>query len=292
MIFPTIKITKMTIFIKSTSLTLLSCILLCCSATKKHNSLEFKYDESLSKYSYLIFGTKIREELNRFYTFQGTCFFIRWEKQLYLITAKHVLSGNNTGDQKENNHPAIMEVCVKDSASLTKIPINTNAINDTLCCGLYKDYSDFCVIKVDPSTFSKVNSVENFIYAPFKKIDGIQFAGFTKINMERSEDAPITRFSVTSKGLKFFYKSFSFKSNSDSTYRTDTTNCYISSPKIPMDGTLQGTSGAPIFVKDHNSKKWRVLGLCGGEFKPDSTSIEAYMFAPNIEVILKKFSHN
>src|SRR6185312_4251924 len=85
--------------------------------------------DSLKKYSYFIEGINSKDGVIA----TGTGFFIRTKDSLiYLITAKHVLSGCNDSLLKFKGMPPIMYVFLDLNGNI--IPINTNRIKDTSQC--------------------------------------------------------------------------------------------------------------------------------------------------------------
>src|SRR4051794_33158022 len=80
------------------------------SYSQKNN---FRIFDSLQHYSYRLLGFSVSG--NRLYPFGGTCFFIRKNKKIFLVTAKHVVTGC-VDSGKADNLPSKLSVYIYDSS--------------------------------------------------------------------------------------------------------------------------------------------------------------------------------
>jgi hypothetical protein len=137
------------------------------------------YFDSLKKYSYYISGFVMKP--NRVSIVTGTGFFIRNREVLFLVTAKHVLSGCNDSLLKDKDSPDTMIIWLKNDnmVSFKFIPINVSVIKDTSSCLPFFKSPDIIVLQVsDTNLIKNAHSVEKYIYPPFMKTNGIQIFGF------------------------------------------------------------------------------------------------------------------
>lgn len=122
----------------------------------------------LSKYSYLIVGfynIKIENGFQSFETIQGTCFFVRKNKKLFLVSAKHTLtSWNPESSENRKSYPDTLNLRLFDTNGKHIIhPLNIKEINKTITGGYTYNDPDVYVIEFEDNPMFKINSIEGFI---------------------------------------------------------------------------------------------------------------------------------
>lgn len=243
--------------------------------------------DSLSKYSYSIMGFSSKGNFGVPYS--GTAFFIRNGSSVFLITAKHVLSGCDDGNRKMPFFPDVMNVMVLDrnDSSGGVINVNIEKIKDSIVCHESFLDSDFIALKiiVHDTILKKINSVENLIMPPFEEVEKIAMFGF-----------PLNSIRNPSVQFGFWMPSF-FELNGVETIisgaftdtvsnRTDSTNYYFYNQVAKIDSSLKGFSGSPVFVKDRSSDRWRITGLFA-KFGYNNTTGDKFITVPRIDYILR-----
>ena len=102
--------------------------------------------DSLKKYSYTIFGYNLKTMPFPF-SASGTAFFIKRNNSIFLITAKHVLTGCEKG-VKPKEMPDYMNIYLPERDTILGIDIR--AIKDTATCFTkVEDGLDVIVVRVD-----------------------------------------------------------------------------------------------------------------------------------------------
>lgn len=215
----------------------------------------------------------------------GTCFFIRHNQKLYLITAKHVIMPCKQGERR----PLITNITIEDNNGYpTKmIPVNVAPYFDTSHCT-----PDIIAINI-PDNFN-ANSVEQFLFSNFKQVDEVHIYGYPGIEYKRYGDSTFVyskanHLTITNANNKFF------RSYTDSINEIKDTLIFgIETPNKMIepytDKKLGGFSGSPVFIKDANSTKWRV----GGAFvasSEDSTHTKTALWVTEIKYAIKQMSN-
>jgi hypothetical protein len=211
--------------------------------------------DSLRKYSYTIFGCNLKTMPFPF-TASGTAFFIKRNNSIFLITAKHLLTGCEKG-VKTKEMPDFMSVYLPEKDTLLNIDIRL--IKDTVTCfEKVEDGLDVIVIKLDNFWKSYIsNTVEKFINPLFKKVKSIEIFGFPfdKNHGFRMPgyDGPVH--------ITIPEKEYEVIQAFDSTGKVDTLNYRVFADSAISDSIKKGFSGSPVFIQDTDSKKWRVMGV-------------------------------
>jgi hypothetical protein len=210
--------------------------------------------DSLKKYSYFIAGFEIvNPATGEAITSGGTCFFLKEKDELYLTTAKHVMTGCDS--IKAVHYPSILNVFSPNYDNL--ISIETKPIRDTAACLPFYADPDVIVIKV--SNKIQVNVVNDFMLEPFLEVGNTVIYGFPGINNIKPSGFRI----VPADSIMLKENSYSYVSESINNH-TDTINYHIYAEHYTFDYLGKGYSGSPVFVQDKLSKKWRVAGIAVG----------------------------
>ena len=205
--------------------------------------------DSLSKYSYTIFGQIGKTPMLD----MGTCFFLKNQSKLFLITAKHVLYDCDTSSKIERKKFEIATVFLPTNFEFVqfKVPVQ----NDS-CLVYYKD-SDLIVFQIDNSWFDKVNAIDSFILPPFKKIGKMTIYG-----QGMRGDSSYLGFDKQH-NIELKAKTFKYYTNCpspDSNY-VDTIHHFIETKELEIGNWMKGFSGSPVFLQDAKSKRWRFCGV-------------------------------
>jgi hypothetical protein len=233
---------------------LLLLLLFLCKCSKSQNP---NYD-SLRKYSYAIVGSAVNKDSIRGY-YAGTCFFIKKNNRLFLVTAEHVLSSCHMVDNK-NDYPKYMNITIENSKGeiIESLPINISTIKDTAHCPDPLNHPDIIALEVKKN--DKLYSVEKFLTSSFKNWDNIEMFGFpnTCLNVSNPNNIIITKAS-----------NVYIKRQNTTIYNTaptndigvyDSTYFFIVNKDLVVDSLMHGFSGAPIFIKESHSNKFGIIG--------------------------------
>ena len=206
--------------------------------------------DSLSKYAYTMLGLTGTPS-----TKFGTCFFVRSNDDLFLVTAKHILYKCDSLSKK--TIPVFKSIVVSVSLN-PAIQINFTAPqrNDT-CLAIGRD-TDLVVIKIKSQWNSIINSVEKFMIPPFKELGDIEIFGqglrivSNSAYFENPHHIHLTRNEFTI---------YHDTPGSDLSY-LDTVHYFIQTSKV--GNATRGFSGSPVFLQDNISKNWRICGVLNG----------------------------
>lgn len=211
--------------------------------------------DTLGKYSYQIFGiSDFRSSFNDFRQQSGTGFFIRDNAKLYFVTAKHVLLGC-MGYNRINN-PAKELLVIVSTSNNPLIKIEIKDIKDTSCAIIPKtpDVSTYEVLGRYNDT--SIHSIENLIAQNWiEKIDSITFYGFP-------HSKTITKMqSIVFRKIEYI-KNHKYYDSTVGLMRPDITEYVfrINDVAINLDA-LHGYSGSPIFIKESENEKWKMVGI-------------------------------
>lgn len=204
----------------------------------------------LDKYSYDLFGYTVANK-NILIPAGGSCFFIRKDSRLFLITAAHVINGCDDSGKIRSNYPSkfsVLEISEKGYPT-TLASINVIHLQQTLKCPAYPDIAVIEVSSTD-SKLDKINSVESFIKPPFKQTGNLYMAGFPSIKNPTNDLEHLVRVKkslvIENKREIFYGDSIAIGFPQDSVF---------------ADTMLNGFSGSPIFVQEKNSNNFRILGV-------------------------------
>lgn len=235
--------------------------------------------DSLKKYSYYLMGYLPTD--TGIISGGGTGFFIKRNNELFLITAKHVLSGCD-GFKKPDKYPDVFNAVEKDKDLV--IPFSTYLVRDTALCLPFHQDPDIIAIKIDKKWYNSVNSVEGYNSPPFLKLESTEIFGFPSIDMT----TPFGFMALKSASHIHLPKKDIYKQAVDSATGKilDSINYRIFSKTVAFNLDQRGYSGSPVFVKDYKSKKWRIAGVAVG-YGLD-VSGETFLYVVNIKYVYKK----
>lgn len=200
----------------------------------------------LSKYSYPLIGFDGIESN------AGTCFFIKYHKSIYLVTAKHNVSGCDNDSTKSKRFPDFEYAYLGNFHD--SVVINTNLLKAILPC----NGVDLFVYKVeDTSKAAYINSIEDFI---------------TKTSIKRNNNVTLCGYPITTYTHPGMYPnadSLVIKSGSSTFNDINKRSGKIDSTMVLLnwnsgafpDSLLHGYSGSPVFFKNGKTKNFELAGL-------------------------------
>lgn len=236
--------------------------------------------DSLAKYSYSIVGFTLPKG-GAF----GSGFFIKNKNSLYLVTAKHVLTGCGNYGVELDNMPKSMNVFIK-GPPLQAFNINTEIIKKDIPCKESFYDSDFIVTIISNQFSNYVNSVEKLISPPYKNVKQVSIFGYPEYIYGKGNDK---YYFINPISMNLHKKIYGFYVKEDSLKNINNASCFFEVDKFMEDyDSLGGFSGSPIFVQDDTSKKWRILGVFTGS-GINYNGNTAIWFVP-IEIIMNKIN--
>lgn len=241
--------------------------------------------DSLSKYSYPLLG--FSTDSGKFSPSGGTCFFIRSNGKIFLVTARHVITGCGIATNR-NDYPEQFTIIGSLTAGVNFIPINVKGAKTLFPCPdtLLND-PDIFAMEVTGEGTSKLNSVEQFIKPPFRQTDNIDMYGFPGVDYFKHPEAfvipEVAHQHIEREGTIIYDRS------SDSIRQTvDSSNFIVVNKNLNVATTLRGFSGSPVFLKELNSNEIRLLGVFA-EFGFDTKNLNyKYWKLPKIEYAYRK----
>lgn len=215
--------------------------------------------DSLSKYSYNILGINFVNGKTE--TILGSCFFFRKNRNIYLVTAKHVVSGCDTGYGKHTHFPDDLAVNLHGNAIL---PLHIKEYKDTVNC----KSADFEIFKIKTDSIHEkyIYSVESLIDdIPNKRLSAVMigYPGtmYKNDSLTGNGIIPFTakKLLINKGDYKIFYLTPDYKQTFDSSEIM--IECSLS---VDTENRLNGFSGSPFFVQDKKSKRWIAVGIFSG----------------------------
>jgi V8-like Glu-specific endopeptidase len=212
--------------------------------------------DSLSKYSYLITGDHIH---NGSIANSGTCFFIRKNSRIFLVTAKHVVSGCQ-GANKDSFYNKALILSIKDSTGIPKYftTIDISKIADT--CSCVDSTGDIIAFEFVNKFSNMLLSVENFIMPKFKNTGDVNIYGFPGYKINGVSDSAFRSFKTSHIYINRKETVFGIGNYRDSEKFDSTALLMINKNLVTDRDTMQGFSGSPVFIKELNSNRIRVIG--------------------------------
>jgi hypothetical protein len=208
--------------------------------------------DSLSKYSYGIMSFNNQGAKGQF----GTCFFIKKNSLLFLVTAKHVLYKCDSSSNKVYSPYNLAIVQIPHPLDIMQITIPPRTDS---CLSIEKD-TDLLVISVDPSWSNRINSVEEFMEPKFNRVWDAEIFG----QGWHSDSIRLT----FDNQHHIYLPANSFKIEQAVRYGNsdfiDSVDYTFTMKEIYKNKSINGFSGSPVFLQDKNSKKWRIAGVLVG----------------------------
>lgn len=211
-------------------------------------------EDSLSKYSYTIIGVNKSSDIN-----SGTCFFIKNNRGLFLITAAHNFYRCDSSINKMIRKTLLGIIEVPGSPSKI-LQVGVPEIFDT--CLQYEKDTDLVVIKIGYLWAKYVNTVEKLI-APLPENmgdivvfgQGIENKSSIKFMPNHKIIIPKGYYTMNHNAPNFFDRNY-----------TDWVHYFIQSDSLNLGSWAKGFSGSPVFVQDKNKNKWFFCGIFIGGY--------------------------
>jgi hypothetical protein len=219
--------------------------------------------DNFKNYSYKIQGysmSRRKDGMQVLHRVNGTVFFIRKNSELFLITAKHILSGCNNDSSKINNYPSAMFIDLsKDSSGSRLLKLNSSIISDTCKCLSSKTYPDVIAVRITDTLAWNVFSVEDLICSPYKRVKNSLIIGYPgykngPVGQTTHTDPSSIMLSEGNYSISVGYVDTTRKS-------IDPIHYWIYPKSIHTGDSLGGFSGSPFYVQNQKSKKWRIAGI-------------------------------
>lgn len=226
------------------------------------------YQDSLGRFSYLIFGSTLLNTNNKStipINKQGTGFFVRLDSLIYFITAKHTVANYLKNNDRKNDFPESLNVYshYSDPFNYITIPAYWNSESNRKKEAL-KDVDVFVYdvsglinnIRIDAIEISHhINDL-----APsngnFKKLRILGFPEIkNKIIAEVIQLTPPYRFESNS-----FYVSENFLNKIGSDIGIDYLNYEVLIKDATITSAFAGFSGSPVFIQNNNAE-WLFMGM-------------------------------
>jgi len=225
--------------------------------------------DSLGKYSYPAIA------MNSNIAFTGTCFFIKKNSMLYLISAKHVFFNCDSLGKLNQSYPnQILIGHLKNIAQSFTVDTKLER-GVTKCDGL-----DIYIKRINSSFSQYYNSVEGFIFPPIASPKTIEVFGYSS-EVFRKDFVALPDSSLHSTIPE---ETFDFQISRDSLDKRDTSLMQIWCPRSVT--VTHGFSGAPVFLQDKPTGKWRVIGVLQGG-SPSNIDSRQILYYVDIKYVLE-----
>jgi hypothetical protein len=245
--------------------------------------------DSLKKFSYFIFGITSQNSIA-----QGTASFIKYNDEIYLLTAAHVLDGwDYASNTSKGNYPDTFYVRVftKNNMKPEFIPILTKDIKEKSEKKYFFEKADLLILKIQIPDNCVVNTLEGFIdwaNIPTDEPRDVLVFGYPVDNMDNdfghymnninSQEATGTIKQKYSTPVRFFENN-----------AVDTINyvAFYKSGKVD-----HGYSGSPTFFLYKSDKDNSIIKISFGGVLCIRNEMQRYMTIVRPEIIINKLLKN
>jgi hypothetical protein len=209
------------------------------------------YDvNELKQYSYLVLGlNNVRDSSGfmRFDDYPATCFFVRQNGKLFIVSAKHVFTSWDYDSNKRRIYPDTLSVRLYNPEGIVFqfIKFSIKQFNDSIT-GQANNDPDVFPIEFNDTGFFQINSIEKFI-KPIQKnlIDSIYTFGYpANISLHGGEN--LKKFMNQSASLTYGVLSQDF--DLPLTFNRAIEYTQYGFGRNNSD-TKKGCSGSPVFIK-------------------------------------------
>ncbi|HYE53676.1 MAG TPA: terminase small subunit [Chitinophagaceae bacterium] len=212
--------------------------------------------DSIPSFSYMLFRMEkiTNSETNESFVGvapTGTCFFIKWDTSLFLVTAKHVLTPCCapciTG--KDSLAPSFLYTRVSTGKNAYAfLEIDLRMITDSVQCLGYTKEPDVFVLPIKVDGYFSVNSIEGYLMPNIRSSmiqDTVYGAGFPAID---DTGTP----TVVGRKASLFKAHIEFPFDSHIAIG-DSIDPFVYYTRIDSGVTSPGGSGSPVFMKERNT---------------------------------------
>lgn len=233
--------------------------------------------DSLKQYSYRTFGYYERPAENGKDTGTGSCggtvFFVKKYEHIFLITAKHVLTGCEDEGKPKLFCDRLFIITNKTGRPELSY-IDTKQYRDTSACGIPDSIPDFAVIDVTDAVPKDIKCVNDFILPRFKVLRNAYIIGYPSTSITepfKLKQIPASSFELIDGGYSFFrYEGNNKKVSPPHMF-------WVDAKKSEFPDSLFGYSGSPLFVRDALTNNWRIGGIFTVTTKPPQSHILGFV---------------
>ncbi len=219
----------------------------------------------------------------------GTCYFIKKNNRTFLVTAKHVITRTNIacGEKTINTMTiAILDTLQDgniDSFITIRIPpLNSYNSSDSI------NNPDVIVFEVKEKGIDRLKSVENFIMPELRYTNNTEIFGFNSVCFPHEFGRLIIKCAshvhIDSTNTIFYNGSPTNNNIPDTAYYM------LVNKNLDVSEYMHGFSGSPIFIKDLNTNRYRLIGTFS-IFGGDSVNKDLKFYQiPKIEYITNEIN--
>ncbi|MFT3934433.1 MAG: trypsin-like peptidase domain-containing protein [Chitinophagaceae bacterium] len=215
-------------------------------------------ETSPGKYVYQLAGVVNNYAKKQKFAEGGTCFFIKKDGDLFMVTAKHVLTGCEDASRKKQYYPNKLFLLLKDNddASTIRVKIDIAAIRDSAQCRSYTDDPDVMVLKMPASLNDKVNTVEDLLNDEPDTNDAAVLVGYNHIAVDKKSIYYSDPVDIVLAPNSYTINEPVYKNG-----KKDRINYLILTNEAIVTNTPQGMSGAPVFFSNPATGRLGILGV-------------------------------
>ena len=234
--------------------------------------------DTLKKYSYYVFGKQPTADGKSMQTVEGSCFFVRTEAKVFLVSSKHLMTGWSTSDaEKTALYPDTLFVrfAVPGGNGIIDYPIDIREMKVNVTGSFYYNDPDIFVVEFPDADSIRMNTIRGIDLQNLPADTGASSLvyGFPKTNP----------FYLEGRLFSSPRENIAYRDHKRSTDVSDKIN-YL----IKCKGAVQGGySGAPVFLKNDGTDNWYFAGIVS-QGVPD----ENYFFVVKPLFLLRKLYPN
>jgi hypothetical protein len=208
--------------------------------------------DSLSKYSYYVFGKQPTADGKSMQTVEGTCFFVTAGNKVFLVSSKHLMTGWSTSDaEKASFYPDTLFVrfAIPGGKETIDYPIDIRDIKAKVTGSFYYAEPDIFIMEFKDSGSIRMNTITDIDpqQAPAGTGASSLVYGFPKRKP----------FYLEGRLFSSPQENISYRDHKRDTAVSDKIN-YL----IKCTGIVQGGySGAPVFLKNDGTENWYFAGI-------------------------------
>ncbi|MEO6315288.1 MAG: hypothetical protein ABIU63_08585 [Chitinophagaceae bacterium] len=208
--------------------------------------------DTLKQYSYYVFGNQPTPDGQFLQKVEGTCFFVQKGEDVFLVSAKHLMTGWSTADaEKQLLYPDTLYIRfpITGSSGFVDFPVDIRAIKQGVLGSYYYNEPDLFIMPFPEAANFNVSIVyvDALALASAENNAISVVYGFPK-------EAP---FYLEGRVFSLPGERISYRDHKRNADVNDTIN-YL----IKCGGEVQGGySGAPVFLKNEDASTWHFGGV-------------------------------
>jgi len=225
--------------------------------------------DSLGQFSYMLYGNTVLNKQNRATKVQGkqaTGFFIKKEKRIYFVTAKHAVTNHLNEGEKRNEFPENYNIYSHYSDKFNFISVPAVWISDSSHIKEGLNSADVFIWEVTdklndfPISAVSVTNDSPAIIPSKSEYGEIRFIGFPE-KMNKIENGIIQIAPPYLFTTKNFTILKNFINQIGNEIGIDSLRYEVQIKDARVESRLAGFSGAPVFIQIGESNKWEFLGV-------------------------------